>query len=52
MKSTDKWWFYQDSKGQWRWKRTTHVGKIVGYSPGYPSKEDCIAHARLCGYIG
>ena len=38
MKSTDNWWFYQDSKGQWRWKRTTFVGKIVGYSPAIPAK--------------
>jgi len=52
MKSKDNWWFYQDSQGTWRWKRSTFVGKVIGYSQAYPSKEDCIANAKSAGYLG
>ncbi|MDR3592230.1 MAG: DUF1508 domain-containing protein [Negativicutes bacterium] len=52
MKSKDIWWFYQDSQGTWRWKRSTFVGKLIGYSQAYPSKADCVANAKIAGYSG
>lgn len=49
----DKWEFYQDAKGAWRWRRTAPNGPIVGASTqGYANKSDCIAKARRNGYNG
>lgn len=49
----DKWEFYQDSKDEWRWRRKSPNGKIVGASSeGYKHKSDCIANARRNGYTG
>jgi uncharacterized protein YegP (UPF0339 family) len=43
----DKWEFYQDNAGEWRWRRTASNGSIVGASSeGYSSKPDCEANAR------
>jgi hypothetical protein len=50
--SKDTWWFYQDSQGTWRWKRSTFIGKVIGYSKAYPNKEDCVANAKIAGYLG
>lgn len=49
----DKWEFYKDSAGQWRWKRTASNGKIVGAATeGYFNKSDCEANARRNGWRG
>ena len=49
----DKWEFYQDPQKQWRWRRTSPNGNIVGASSqGYANKSDCIANAQRNGYIG
>lgn len=49
----DKWEFYQDPKGDWRWRQTAANGKIVGASTeGYKNRGDCVANARLKGYTG
>lgn len=49
----DKWEFYKDSKGDWRWKRIAPNGKIVGASTeGYKNKASCIANAIRNGYKG
>ncbi|MDD7887108.1 DUF1508 domain-containing protein [Flavivirga sp. 57AJ16] len=49
----DKWEIYQDSKKEWRWKRTAPNGKTVGASTeGYKNKSDCIANAKRNGYKG
>lgn len=49
----DKWEFYQDSRNDWRWRRTASNGQIVGASSqGYSNKPDCIANARRNGYQG
>ena len=49
----DKWEFYTDSKGEWRWRRIAANGKIVGASAeGYVNKADCVANARRNGYTG
>ena len=52
MKKKDNWWFYEDSHGNWRWKRSTFIGKVIAYSQGYQNKADCVANAKLSGYIG
>lgn len=47
----DKWEFYQDRKGKWRWKRIAPNGRIVGASTeGYSSRANCIANAKRNGY--
>lgn len=36
---SDKWEFYKDPKGEWRWRRTASNGNIVGASTqGYVNK--------------
>lgn len=47
----DKWEFYKDAKGSWRWRRTSENHKIVGSSTqGYVNKQDCIENAKRNGY--
>ncbi len=49
----DRWEFYQDGKGDWRWRRIAANGKEVGASTeGYKNKSDCEANARRNGYTG
>ncbi|MHC0019687.1 YegP family protein [Acinetobacter pittii] len=53
MSQEDKWEFYKDSRGDWRWTRTAVNGRIVGASTqGYSNKSDCIDNARRNGYTG
>ena len=47
----DKWEFYKDKKGEWRWRRTASNGKIVGTSSeGYKNRKDCYKNAIRNGY--
>ena len=47
----DKWEFYKDNLGEWRWRRIARNGRIVGASSqGYVNKSDCIENARRNGY--
>jgi Uncharacterized conserved protein len=49
----DTWDFYQDSAGEWRWRRTAPNGRIVGASSeGYKNRADCVANAQRNGYPG
>lgn len=48
----DKWEFYKDSQGQWRWRRVAPNGEIVGNSEGYNNKSDCEDNARRSGWSG
>lgn len=49
----DKWTFYQDGRGDWRWTRTAPNGRIVGASTeGYHNRADAVANARRHGYTG
>jgi uncharacterized protein YegP (UPF0339 family) len=51
--TTDKWEFYQDAAGKWRWRRTAPNGKIVGASSeGYNNRSDCLDNAKRNGYTG
>lgn len=47
----DRWEFYKDAAGEWRWRRIATNGEIVGSSSqGYVNKSDCIANAERNGY--
>ncbi|PST85349.1 DUF1508 domain-containing protein [Photobacterium sp. NCIMB 13483] len=47
----DKWEFYKDTSGEWRWRRTASNGRIVGASSqGYVNRTDCVDNARRNGY--
>jgi uncharacterized protein YegP (UPF0339 family) len=49
----DKWEFYKDSAGYWRWRRKAPNGEIVGASTeSYINKSDCEANARRNGWDG
>ena len=49
----DKWEFYKDGEGLWRWRRVADNGRIVGASSqGYVNREDCVENARRNGYTG
>jgi uncharacterized protein YegP (UPF0339 family) len=49
----DKWEFYQDFSGEWRWRRITPNGRISGYSfTAYMTRQDCMDNAKECGFIG
>ena len=38
----DRWEFYKNPKGEWRWKRIAPNGKEVGASTeGYKNEADC-----------
>jgi uncharacterized protein YegP (UPF0339 family) len=50
--SSDKWEFYKDERGLWRWRRIAPNGRIVGASTeGYHNRLDCIANAERSGFI-
>jgi len=47
----DKWEFYKDEEGKWRWRRTASNGRIVGASSeGYENKLDCVGNAKRHGF--
>jgi hypothetical protein len=49
----DKWEFYQDFTGEWRWRRITPSGRISGYSSvAYENRQDCVDNARMFGFVG
>jgi uncharacterized protein YegP (UPF0339 family) len=49
----DKWEFYKDARGEWRWRRVAPNGEIVGSSSeGYKNKQACVDNARRNGYTG
>lgn len=49
----EKWEFYKDSAGGWRWRRIASNGKIIGASSqGYKNHQDCVDNARKYGYQG
>lgn len=49
----DRFEFYPDNRGKWRWTNYSSNGRIVGASSqGYVSKQACIENARRNGYKG
>jgi uncharacterized protein YegP (UPF0339 family) len=50
--ANDKWEFYTDASGEWRWRRTAPNGNIVGASSeGYVGKAHCKENAVRNGYV-
>ncbi|WP_084512463.1 DUF1508 domain-containing protein [Geothrix fermentans] len=53
MSDQDKWEFYKDAQGEWRWRRVAVNGRVVGASSqGYKNQADCVENARRNGYHG
>ena len=51
MSMKDKWTFYKDKKGEWRWKRVAPNGRVVGAaSEGYKNHLDCVENAKRNGF--
>ncbi len=49
----DTWEFYEDKKGEWRWRRKATNGNIVGAATeGYKAKSDAVKNAEHYGYNG
>jgi len=49
----DKWEFYKDKKEEFRWRRKSSNGNIVGSSSeGYASRHACGTNAERHGYKG
>jgi len=47
----DKWRFFNDNRGKWRWRRLSRNNKTVGASTqGYKTYADCMANAKRNGY--
>ena len=53
METNDRFEFYLDNSGKWRWRRYSSNGRIVGSSSqGYASKQGCIENAKRNAYKG
>ena len=53
MRSTvsERWFFYQDAAGLWKWARLDVLGNILAHSgASFDSRDACVDHARLSGY--
>jgi hypothetical protein len=49
--SLERWFFYQDTAGLWKWARLDIVGTILGHSGvAFDTREECLEHARRSGY--
>jgi len=49
----DKWHFYKDDKGEWRWKRVAPNGEVVAAaSEGYVDIQDARINAARNGWDG
>lgn len=47
----DEWEFYEDRRGDHRWRRRAANGEIVAASTeGYKNPSDCMGNALRCGY--
>ena len=50
--SLERWFFYQDTAGLWKWARLDIVGTILGHSGvAFETREECDEHARNSGYV-
>jgi len=46
----DKWEFFQDLKGAWRWRRTSADGRAVTATESYQTRSGAVYDARTRGY--
>ena len=45
--------YYEDKKGEWRWRKTASNGEIIGASSeGYVNKKDCQSNANRSSKAG
>lgn len=47
----ERWFFYQDSAGLWKWARLDVLGAILAHSgSSFETRDACVEHARSSGY--
>jgi hypothetical protein len=47
----DRWFFYQDAAGLWKWAQLDVLGSVLAYSgASFESRDACVEHARSSGY--
>jgi hypothetical protein len=47
----DRWFFYQDTAGLWKWARLDVLGSVLAHSgASFESRDECVEHARSSGY--
>ena len=47
----DRWFFYQDTAGLWKWARLDVLGSVLAHSGAcFESRDECLEHARSSGY--
>ena len=47
----ERWFFYQDAAGLWKWARLDVLGTVLGHSGGsFETRDACVEHATLNGY--
>jgi hypothetical protein len=47
----ERWFFYQDAAGLWKWARLDVLGTILAHSgASFDSRDACLHHARQSGY--
>ena len=48
----DRWEFFQDSRGLWRWRRTSADGNVVlNSAEAYPRRVQAVAEALAHGFV-
>jgi hypothetical protein len=47
----ERWFFYQDGAGLWKWARLDVLGTVLGHSgSSFETRDACVDHALLNGY--
>jgi hypothetical protein len=47
----ERWFFYQDAAGLWKWARLDVLGNILAHcGSSFDSRDACVHHARQSGY--
>ena len=47
----ERWFFYQDTAGLWKWARLDVLGSVLAHSgASFESRDQCVEHARSSGY--
>ena len=47
----ERWFFYQDAGGLWKWARLDVLGTLLAHSgSSFGTRGDCVEHARASGY--
>lgn len=51
LQSAQRWYFYRDSSGVWRWDAVADNGELVNRSAlAFESRPACVADAKVNGY--